>query len=55
MLFAYGFPSEKHLGMSAVYCINKTLIIITVTQHSLFDNFDIHIVVSIVANCHTKV
>lgn len=29
--------------------------IFIVTQHSLFDNFDVHVVVSVIANCHTKV
>lgn len=41
--------------MPAGHCINRALIIITVTQHSLFDNFDVHVVVSIITNCHAKV
>lgn len=41
--------------MTAGRCINCTLIVIIVIQHSLFDNFDVHVVVSIVANSHAKV
>lgn len=50
-----GFATDEHLGMPYSHCIDWTLITITVTQHSLFDNFDVHIMVSIVANCHAKV